>query len=142
MATQQEKHVSVYADADRLQRKKVVEHKPSTRHVIVNRLEQLIWLVVGVIGVLLLTRLLLKLMNANNANAFVEFVYGASEFFIAPFQQLVANPVLENGGTVDVGVFFAAFAYTFVAAILVLLLRIFLSDAGGVRRVTTYEQKL
>lgn len=58
------------------------------------RATQLVYLFFGVINGLLLVRLLLKLLGANPHAAFAGFVYGLSDFFLAPFKNLL--PTIGN----------------------------------------------
>lgn len=47
--------------------------------------QRIVWYVVGVIIALLLLRLVLQLLGANEGNGFVDFVYALSGIFAAPF---------------------------------------------------------
>jgi len=58
------------------------------------RVTQLVYLFFGVIDGLLLVRLVLKLLGANPHAGFASFVYGVSDFFLAPFKNLL--PAIGN----------------------------------------------
>lgn len=47
--------------------------------------QRVVWYIVGFIVALLALRLILQLLGANQGNAFVDFVYGISGIFAAPF---------------------------------------------------------
>lgn len=47
--------------------------------------QRVVWYIVGFIVVLLLLRLVLLLLGANQGNAFVDFIYAFSGIFAAPF---------------------------------------------------------
>ena len=47
--------------------------------------QRVVWYIVGFIVALLSLRLILQLLGANQGNAFVDFVYGISGIFAAPF---------------------------------------------------------
>lgn len=47
--------------------------------------QRVVWYIVGFIVVLLLLRLVLLLLGANQGNAFVDFIYSFSGIFAAPF---------------------------------------------------------
>lgn len=47
--------------------------------------ERIVWYVVGVIVTLLALRLIFQLLGANEGNPFVDFIYGLSGVFAAPF---------------------------------------------------------
>src|SRR5229473_3748856 len=59
------------------------------------RATEVIYLVFGIIDGLLLIRLVLKLLAANPLAGFSSFVYGLSDFFLAPFRNLL--PVVHGG---------------------------------------------
>lgn len=46
---------------------------------------RVVWYVAGVIIAFLALRLVLQILGANEGNPFVDFVYGVSGFFAAPF---------------------------------------------------------
>jgi uncharacterized protein YggT (Ycf19 family) len=56
---------------------------------------ELIYLVFGIIVGLLLIRMVLKVLAANPAAGFASFVYGATNYFLAPFRNLL--PTVGNG---------------------------------------------
>ena len=49
------------------------------------RSTQIVWYIAGVVEVLLAFRLVLKLLQANPAAGFTQFIYGVSYVFAAPF---------------------------------------------------------
>ena len=59
---------------------------------------QVVWFIVGVLVFLLLLRMVLALLGANQANAFADLVYSLSNPFVAPFRGLL------QVGTVELGV--------------------------------------
>jgi YggT family protein len=58
------------------------------------RAVQLVYLVFGVIDGLILIRVVLKLLGANAHAAFAAWVYNVTDFFIAPFHNLL--PTIGN----------------------------------------------
>jgi hypothetical protein len=46
---------------------------------------RIVWYITGVIVTLLALRLILQLLGANEGNGFVDFIYGLSGIFAAPF---------------------------------------------------------
>lgn len=112
MAETQEKiHETEVADEGN---KQVVRERTSTSSTAETRLTLTngIYFVLGVIEVFLLFRLLLKLLGANPASGFVNFVYDISGIFVAPFNAIFSSTTTE--GDVTTGVFEPA---TLVAAI-------------------------
>jgi uncharacterized membrane protein len=56
------------------------------------RVTQLIWLFFGIVEGLIGLRVLLKLIDANPANAFATFIYNAAGLFVGPFLNLTGSP--------------------------------------------------
>lgn len=56
------------------------------------------YLIFAVIDVVILIRIVLKVLGANTAVPFTNFVYGVSDFFLAPFRGLF--PVFASGRSV------------------------------------------
>lgn len=49
------------------------------------RVTQIVWYIVGLLEVLLLLRFILKLLGANPAAGFTQFIYGVTWLFASPF---------------------------------------------------------
>jgi hypothetical protein len=62
------------------------------------KLIQGIWLLFGIVEGILAIRFILKILGANEAAGFANFIYGASAPFVSPFSNLFANP--GTGGSV------------------------------------------
>jgi uncharacterized protein YggT (Ycf19 family) len=120
---------------------KVVAYAPSTRTVLVARLNRLIWLFVGVVNVLIALRFVLKLIAANPGNSFASFIYSLTDGLVAPFISLINAPVVANGAIVEVAAIFAIIVYTLVALAVTQLFRILFASAGGSRQVTRVERQ-
>lgn len=58
--------------------------------------QRVVYYIGGVIIAFLALRMILLLLAANQGNAFVDFVYGVSSFFVAPFQGIFGTPVYGN----------------------------------------------
>lgn len=119
---------------------RVVEYNPSVAEVFVARLTQLAWLVVSVIDLLIITRFVLKLLDANAANSFVDFIYDASYPFVRLFNGIVESPTFDNGAILDVPSIIALVVWTLVAGVLIELFWILFAGTGRTRRVTTIER--
>jgi len=63
-------------------RRTVTQQTPTSGVVIFQRV---VWYLTGAIIVLLLMRLVLQLLGANDGTGFVSFIYGLSGMFAAPF---------------------------------------------------------
>jgi hypothetical protein len=60
--------------------------------IIASRVSQVVWTIIGFIEALIAIRVILKLIGANAANGFVNFIYGFSDFFVKPFLGIVSDP--------------------------------------------------
>lgn len=90
------------------------------------RAMEVIYLVFGIIDALLLIRLVLKLLAANPQAGFASFIYGVTDFFLAPFKGLL--PTVVNGKSVlELSLIIAILIYSLVALGLVRLVAITLS---------------
>jgi uncharacterized protein YggT (Ycf19 family) len=74
------------------------------------RATQILYLLVGIVEVLIITRVVLKLLAANSGVGFARFVYGVSAPLVAPFQGIFPTPasntnVLELSSLVAIVVY-------------------------------------
>ena len=60
------------------------------------RAAMIIYLILGVVEALIITRVILKLLAANPASGFVRFVYNLSAPLVAPFQGIFPTPATQN----------------------------------------------
>lgn len=56
--------------------------------------QRIVYYVGGVLIALLITRFVLQLLGANDANGFVDFIYAISGVFVAPFYGIFGEPVV------------------------------------------------
>lgn len=119
---------------------RVVEYNPSATQVFVSRMIQLVWLLVGVVDLLIVTRFVLLLLNANATNNFVDFIYDVSNVFVSPFKGILESPAFDNGAILDVPSLIAIVVYTLVVGLGIELFRIIFEGTGKARRVTTIER--
>jgi uncharacterized protein YggT (Ycf19 family) len=90
------------------------------------RAMDVIYLVFGIIDGLLLIRLALKVLGANAHAGFASFIYGVTDFLLAPFRGLL--PAFVSGQSVfELSVVFAILIYSLLALALVRLVAITLS---------------
>ena len=95
---------------------------------------RIISLLFGILVVLIALRILLLLLVANETNAIVDFVYGVTEPFVAPFRGIFAfDHVAPGGGSVfDVAALVALVGWLLIYLLLMAILRL-----GDRDRVTT-----
>lgn len=82
-----------------------------------------IYLVFGVIDGLLVIRLVLKLLGANTTAAFTQWVYNVTDFFLAPFHN-VLPAIGTNSSVLEMSVIVAILVYALVAYALARLVAI------------------
>jgi uncharacterized protein YggT (Ycf19 family) len=83
-------------------------------------------LLFGILAVLLALRILLLLLVANQTNAIVDFVYGITEPFVAPFRGIFRiDQVTPGGGSVfDVAALVALVGWLLIYLLLMAILRL------------------
>ena len=87
------------------------------------RAMDLIYLVFGVIDGLLLIRLVLKLLGANTSAAFTQWIYNVTDFFLAPFHNLLPT-IGNNNSVLEMSVIVAMLVYALIAWVLARLMAI------------------
>jgi uncharacterized protein YggT (Ycf19 family) len=120
-------------------KQRVVEYQPSTRAVVVSRVNALLWLVADVIAGLIAIRFVLKLLAANPTNSFAQFIFQVTDALVAPFGGLLNSIGITSGSTVELVSLVAIVVYLLLAWVITSLIRILFASAGGSRRVTTVE---
>ena len=98
------------------------------------RAMDVIYLLFGVIDGLLLIRLVLKLLGANTNAAFTQWIYNVTDFFLAPFHNLL--PTIGNDRSqLEMSVIVAILVYLLIAWVLARLMAIiFFRDVTYARR--------
>lgn len=95
------------------------------REDIFYRLSQLVWLVFGAIEGLIGLRVLLKLVGANPANPFADWVYTSTDLLLGPFLGLTRTPA-ANGIEFDISALIGMLVYMLLAWGLIQLVEILL----------------
>ena len=101
---------------------------------------RIVWYVFGVIEVLIAIRFVFKLLGANAAAGFVQFIYGVSGFFVAPFNAIFGTQRV-SGATFEWSALVAIIIYALIAWGIVALIRAVSprEHAQTVERVETDE---
>ena len=74
----------------------------------------------GIVQVLIILRILLLLVGANDDSAIVAAIYNVSGFFVAPFDNVLGRETVRNGGSLlDVAAVVALIGWTVLEAIIV-----------------------
>lgn len=96
------------------------------------RLAQIIYVVFGIAIALIIIRVILKALAANQGAGFTSFVYGVTNPLVAPFQGIFATPQAGTGSVFEFSSIVAIIVYALIAWALVRLIEIM-----GRRRTTT-----
>jgi uncharacterized protein YggT (Ycf19 family) len=85
----------------------------------VDTIRRLVWLLFGVLQTLLIVRILLLLLGANEANDLVAFVIGVTDPFVEPFRGMFSLDAVSgaSGSVLDVAAVVALVAWTLVEAL-------------------------
>ena len=83
---------------------------------------------IAVVETLLGFRLAFLLSEANAANGFVDFIYDVTKPLVEPFQGIIANDALSNGGLFEPATVIAMVVYLLAA---VLVIAVILAAASG-----------
>lgn len=115
----------------------VVADPYAERRYVLYRIEQAIWLVFGIIDGLILIRFILRLLGANPAAGFAQFIYGVTALLIAPFVGLFPSPRFE-GSVFEVTSIVAMIVYALLAWLIIVVLNLLFAETrtGVVTRRT------
>lgn len=70
---------------------------------------------VGILQSLFLIRILLRLFDANEQNAFVDVIYSITAFFLSPFRNIFSNIELNEGMILEINTLIAMIVYALIA---------------------------
>ncbi len=131
-------HYRASEDAGARYEEHVVYDVAAERRQMAIRINQIVWLVCGILEGLIAIRVLLRLIAANPRNEFAAFLYGLTSLFLAPFFGLTGEPaadgmVLEVSSLIGMLVYFLFF---WVITRIVWLVY----DRPSARHISTYEQ--
>jgi YggT family protein len=132
--------VRVDQEAGYVRKERIIRDAGAERRQTINRVNQLIWLVFGVIIGLIAIRVVLRLIVANPANTFADFVYSITDLFLRPFFGLTATPTTTDGMALEISSLIAIVVYALAAWVITLLVRTLFSKSAA-RRIETYERE-
>jgi uncharacterized membrane protein len=122
-----------------VRRERVIKDANAERELTLDRVAQFIWLVFGIIIGLIGLRVLLRLIVANPANTFADFIYYLTGIFLGPFFGLTNTPTTTDGIALEISSLIAMVVYALVAYVLVKLVYVLFSKSSA-RKVETYER--
>ena len=110
----------------------VVETRPM-RAGPVDTIRRIVWLLFGVLQAMLILRIVLLLLNANEGNDLVAFIVGVTDPFVEPFRGMFRLDQVNgsSGSVLDVAAVVALVAWTLIEALVLAIVS--LAD----RRATT-----
>jgi hypothetical protein len=93
--------------------------------VIYGRIANVVWFIMFIILSIIMLRVIMLLINANEANSFVSWIYGTSEFFVRPFMGITSDPSF-NGAVFEVNSLIAMLIYILIVYGILQLVRVVL----------------
>lgn len=94
--------------------------------------ERLIIFIFGLIEAVIVLRIVLLLLAAREGNDVVQFVYGVSEFFVAPFRGILRIDEVQAGiAAFDFGALVALVFWVIIEVIVLAALRVFRPSASA-----------
>ena len=124
-------------EAERLSDQEVTSASPSGSSVarrLMGTLALFMGLALAFIETLLGFRLAFLLSEANAANGFVEFIYDVTKPLVEPFQGIIANDTLNNGGLFEPATVIAMVVYLVAGAFLIAAVLVAASGMGPDRQ--------
>jgi hypothetical protein len=95
------------------------------QEVIYGRIANTVWLITFIILSIITLRVVLLLINANEANSFVNWIYNTSEFFVRPFLGITNDPSF-NGAVFEINSLIAMLIYVLIIYGILQLVRVVL----------------
>jgi uncharacterized protein YggT (Ycf19 family) len=128
-----------------VQREEQVFDDPYTRRYnTLDRTARIIYFVLGVLEVLLALRFLFRLISADTANGFANFIFNFTAPFVAPFNGIFNDQALTRTGVVEVSTLLAMAIYALLAYGIVKLLYVLLAPNRSTEEVhsTTRRRRI
>lgn len=100
------------------------------RSGLIFRLTQLVWFIVGILESVIALRFLLRILAANPAAGFTDFVYRLSTPLVNPFLNVFRPMTLENGGVLEWGSLIAILVYYLIGRAITGLIIMSRTDRG------------
>jgi YggT family protein len=139
-AVDRREEVRVDQEAGYVRKERVIRDAGAERRQTLNRVNQFIWLIFGVIIGLIGFRVVLRLIVANPANTFADFIYSVTDVFLRPFFGLVGTPTTTEGMAFELSSVIAMGVYALIAALIVAVINIVFNKSRA-RRIETYERE-
>lgn len=92
----------------------VIADTASERNIVLFRIYQLTWFVLGIIETLLLFRFVFKMIGANTFSGFTDFIYSLSDPLTAPFVNILPSTT-SNASVMEWSTLIAIIVYLVIA---------------------------
>lgn len=119
-------------------RERVVVDSSAERRQMAHLISQVIWLFFGIVSGLIVIRILLRLIAANPAAPFANFIYRITDVFLWPFYGLTVEPSI-GGMVFELSSIIGLIVYALLSWVLVKLVWLLLYREPT-RVVQTYER--
>jgi uncharacterized protein YggT (Ycf19 family) len=111
------------------------------RRQTLNRIAAVISFLVGLLGVLLLSRFFLLLFAANPTNDIVDFVYDVTKPFVEPFEGIFDNHVFDVDNVIEWSSLIAFFVWSLIGGAIVSLMYFLFDKPASGEEVTTTTRR-
>lgn len=119
----------------------MVDHVEARRST-ADWLSGLISLIIGVIAILIAIRVVLKLLAANTASGFTQFIYNVTGPLVAPFQNIFGTPAAGNGAVFEISSVLAIAIYLLIGWLLIKLVQLIIDrPSKGVSVTRNVDQR-
>lgn len=123
-----------------VQQRHVVRDEATERYANISRVNQVLWLLFGVILSLIAVRFVLKLIGANPAAVFAQIIYGVTEVFLWPFSGITPDPAV-GAFQFEISSIIAMIVYALVAWGLTRLIWILFYHPNTTSETRVYRQR-
>ena len=105
----------------------VVNERVVTTSSPLDTIRRLVWLVFGVLQAMIVLRIILLLLNANEGNDLVAFIVGVTDPFVEPFRGMFRLDQVSgaSGSVLDVAAIVALIGWTLIEMLILAAIRIF-----------------
>ncbi len=130
------------ANGNLVQREEQTFDDPTARRLnILDRTAQIIYFLMGVVELLLALRFLFRVLNADATSGFVNFICNLSGAFVAPFNGIFNDQVLNRGNVVEASTLIAMLVYAILTYGLIQLLYVLFSPGRSTRQTFTTTRR-
>ena len=138
--SEREEFVEEVVTPDQVQTRHVVRDVSTERYESISRVNQVLWLMFGLILALIAGRVVLKLIGANPAAVFAQIIYGLTDVFLWPFAGLTATPT-AGAFQFELSSIIAMIVYALIAWGLTKLIWLLFYHPNATSQTTVFRQR-